>query len=107
MLRAIKNRLRGLIAPAIFLALTYYFGWNAVHGKSGLQAQAEQRAQLVAAQTQADETHQRLVMWQTKVADLAGQAIEPDMLDEQAREVLNLADANDLVIDLPAAKSAE
>ncbi len=107
MLRAIKNRLRGLVAPAIFLALTYYFGWNAVHGKSGLEAQAEQRTQLQAAQKQAADTHQRLVMWQTKVADLAGQAIEPDMLDEQAREVLNLADPNDLVIDLPATKSAE
>ncbi len=95
------------MAPAIFLALTYYFGWNAVHGKSGLEAQAAQHAQLQAAQKQADATHQQLVMWQTKVAALSGQAIEPDMLNEQAREVLNLADPNDLVIDLPASKSAE
>jgi cell division protein FtsB len=107
LLRAIKNRLRGLVAPAIFLALTYYFGWNAVHGKSGLEAQADQRTQLQAAQTQADATHQRLVIWQTRVAALSGRSIAPDMLNEEAREVLNLADPNDLVVDLPASKSAE
>ncbi len=107
LLRAIKNRLRGLVAPAIFLALTYYFGWNAVHGKSGLEAQAAQREQLAAAQKQADATHKRLVIWQTKVASLSGQAIQPDMLDEEARTVLNLADPNDLVIDLPTRKSPE
>ncbi|EKN01199.1 hypothetical protein MXAZACID_01599 [Acidocella sp. MX-AZ02] len=107
MLRAIKNRLRGLVAPAIFLALTYYFGWNAIHGKSGLEAQAAQRAQLAAVQKQADATHQRLVLWQTKVADLNGQAIQPDMLNEEARNVLSLADPNDLVVELPPHKSAE
>ena len=107
MLRALKNRLRGLVAPTIFLALTYYFGWNAIHGKSGLEAQADQRTQLQAAQKQADATHQRLVMWQTKVTALSGQAIQPDMLDEESREVLNLSDPNDLVIDLPGAKSAK
>lgn len=107
LLRAIKNRLRSFAAPAIFLALTYYFGWNAVHGKSGLEAQTDQRIQLQAAQKQALETHQRLVMWQTKVADLSGQAIEPDMLDDQARQVLNLADPNDLAVDLPTPKKAE
>ncbi|SHE88392.1 Cell division protein FtsB [Acidocella aminolytica 101 = DSM 11237] len=107
MLRAIKNRLRGLVAPAIFLALTYYFGWNAVHGKSGLEAQAKEHQQLATAQQQADAVHQRLVMWQTKVASLSGQAIQPDMLDEEARNVLNLANPGDLVVDLPTSKSDE
>ena len=36
--------------PAIFLAITYYFGWNAIHGKSGLEAQTIQRAELAKAQ---------------------------------------------------------
>ena len=107
MLRAIKNQLRGLVVPAVFLALTYYFGWNAVHGKSGLEAQAAQRQQLQAAQSQEDAVHQRLLLWQTKVAALSGQNIDPDMLDEEAREVLNLANPDDLVIELPSQKSSD
>ncbi len=107
MLRVIKNRLRGLVAPTLLLALTYYFGWNSVHGPSGLEAQAAQRQQLQSAQQQAASTHQRLVTWQMKVAGLSNQAIQPDMLDAQARTVLNLAETNDMVIDLGGAKESE
>ncbi|MBU6397036.1 MAG: septum formation initiator family protein [Rhodospirillales bacterium] len=107
MLRALKYRLRGLIAPSVFLALTYYFGWNAVHGESGLEAQAAQRQQLQAAQSQQAAVHKTLLMWQTKVAALSGQSIQPDMLNEEAREVLNLANPNDLVIDLPQQKTSD
>jgi cell division protein FtsB len=107
LLRAIKYRLRALLPPAIFLAITWYFGWNAIHGKSGLQAQQGQRAELQQAQQDYAKAELQRGQWQTRIADLSGQSIEPDMLDEQARQVLNLAHPNDLVIDLPPAKSSE
>lgn len=107
MLREIKYRLRGLVVPVLFMALTYYFGWNAVHGKNGLQAQAAESAQLMAQQQYADKVHNEMVLWQTKVAALSNSAVEPDMLNEQAREVLNLAAPEDLVVDLPAVHKAE
>lgn len=100
MLREIKYRLRGVVVPAIFIALTYYFGWNAVHGKNGLEAQVLQHAQLQQAQTTADTIHKQMVLWQTRVAALSNQTLEPDELNEQARTVLNLADPSDLVVDL-------
>jgi cell division protein FtsB len=105
--RVLKYRLRALLPPAIFLAITWYFGWNAIHGQSGLQAQQVQRAQLLQAQQDYAKAELLRLQWQTRVADLSGQAIEPDMLDEQAREVLNLAHPDDLVVDLPPVKSSE
>lgn len=107
MLRDIKYRLRGFVVPVLFMALTYYFGWNAIHGKSGLQAQAAERIALAAEQQNADQIHQKLLLWQTRVAALSNQAIQPDMLNEEARYVLNLADPNDLVVDLPGAAKSE
>lgn len=107
MLRDIKHRLRGFVVPVLFMALTYYFGWNSIHGKSGLQAQAEERIALVAEQQKASQIHQEMLLWQTKVAALSNQSIEPDMLNEEAREVLNLADPNDLMVDLPTAPKSE
>lgn len=101
MFHDIRYRLRGLIVPAIFAGLTYYFGWNAVHGQNGLEAQAAQRVALQAQQQNTDQVQQQLLLWQTKVAALSNKSIEPDMLNEEAREVLNLADPNDLVVDLP------
>ena len=107
MLRAIKNRLRSGLPPAIFLGITWYFGWNALHGHSGLEAQNVQRAELAQAQQQFAATDATRQQWETKIADLSGQSISPDMLDGQARKVLNLANPNDLVIDLSQNKSAE
>lgn len=107
MLRAVKHRLHTMAPPAVFLAITYYFGWNAVHGKSGLEAQVAQRAalaqaQLVFAQTDADRAR-----WETRIADLSAQSVAPDMLDAEARQVLNLANPNDLVIDISHAPDKE
>ena len=107
MLRAIRNRLRAIAPPVVFLALTYYFGWNAVHGKSGLEAQHVQQQQLDQANAQYKAAEAERLAWQTKIADLNGQSIQPDMLDEQARQVLNLANPQDMVIDLQPRKAAE
>jgi cell division protein FtsB len=106
-LRAIRNRLRAVAPPVVFLAITYYFGWNAVHGRSGLEAQRVQQEELAQAIAKHDSVAAQRVAWQTKIADLNGQSIQPDMLDEQAREVLNLANPQDMVIDLSPAKEAE
>jgi cell division protein FtsB len=106
-LRAIRNRLRAIAPPVIFLAITYYFGWNAVHGKSGLEAQALQQQQLDQAVARNQEVAAERAAWQTKIADLNGQSIQPDMLDEQARQVLNLANPQDMVIELAPRKMTE
>ena len=101
MLRALKHRLRGFVIPAVFLSLTYYFGWNAVHGQNGLKAQVMERAALQTQQQQTDTIGQKLTLWQTRVAALSSHSIEPDMLNAEARTILNLADPSDLVVDLP------
>ena len=38
--RTIKRKLRGSIAPLVFLSLVGYFGWNATQGDHGLKAAA-------------------------------------------------------------------
>ncbi len=98
-----KNRMRAALPPAIFLGITAYFAWNALHGARGLEAQQAQRAALVRAQqgftaVDADRQH-----WEQRIADLDSRSIDKDMLDEQARLVLNLADPSDLVVRLPDA----
>ena len=107
MLRAIKYRLRSYLPPAIFLAISGYFGWNAMHGKSGLEAQNVQIAELAQAQQAFSAADAERQQWEVRIADLSGRSISQDMLDGQARKVLNLANPNDLVIDLPQNKSAE
>ena len=75
MLRAIKHRLRGYLPPAIFLAISGYFGWNAVHGKSGLEAQNVQIAELAQAQQDFAAADAERQQWETRIADLSGRSI--------------------------------
>jgi len=103
MLRDLKRRVLATIPPAIFLAITFYFCWNAVHGARGLDAQATERAELAQANAHYAAVDASRLQWETKIADLSSQSIAPDMLDGQLRQVLNLADPADLVVELPPA----
>jgi len=102
LLRDLKRRVFSAIPPAIFLAITAYFAWNAVHGARGLQAQAAERRELANAQAQFTAVDAQRSQWETRIADLSSQSIDPDMLDAEVRQVLNLADPADLVVQLPA-----
>ncbi len=101
MLREFKRRFISAIPSAIFLAVTFYFGWNAVHGARGLEAQAAERAELAQARTHLAAVELQRDQWETKIADLDSQSVDPDMLDAQSRQVLNLAAPTDLVVPLP------
>ncbi len=103
MLRELKRRLVAMVPPVIFLAITGYFAWNSVHGARGLEAQQSERRQLAQAQQNFSAVDALRAQWETRIADLGGPAIAPDMLDQQARKVLNLADPADLVVDIPIA----
>jgi cell division protein FtsB len=98
--RELKRRARIMIAPAIFLAITAYFGWNATQGDRGLVAYAQRQdllrqvnADLAAAKTERDG-------WETRVSGLRARHLDPDTLDERARAMLNLADPNEIIVKL-------
>ena len=100
MLREIKNRLRAMVPPVLFLGITWYFGWNAMHGTRGLEAQHVQEAELAQVQQQFKLIDAQRKIWETQTATLNGQSIAGDMLDKEARLVLNLANPSDMIIDV-------
>ncbi|HET9148239.1 MAG TPA: septum formation initiator family protein [Acetobacteraceae bacterium] len=93
-----KRFLRATVAPAIFLGLTVYFGYNAVNGSRGFIAQAREQAEIAKARTDLKTVTARRGRWEAKVAALKSNAIQADMLNQQARAVLNLANPADLVV---------
>lgn len=98
--RELKQRARIMIAPAIFLAITAYFGWNATQGDRGLVAYT-QRQELLR-QVVADEAAAKTERdgWETRVSGLRARHLDPDTLDERARAMLNLADPNEVIVKL-------
>ncbi len=98
--RELKRRGRIMVAPAIFLAITGYFGWNATQGDRGLVAYAQRQDLLH--QVLMDQTAARAERdgWETRVAGLRARHLNPDTLDERARAMLNLADPTDVIVKL-------
>lgn len=96
--RGMRRRLRAAVAPALFLSLVAYCGWNAVQGDHGLQAFAGRQEQLKALQAELARTQAEQQVWERRVAGLRVQRLDPDMLDERARAMLNVADPGDVVM---------
>lgn len=101
-----KRRFRAAILPVLFLAVTGYFVFNAINGSRGIRAQRQDATVLVQDKAALTAVTARRDRWQARVDTLRHHAIAPDMLNQQARSVLNFADPDDLVVPLKPAPAA-
>jgi cell division protein FtsB len=99
-----SSRIRSLLtALLLYLGaalLIGYFGVNAYTGNHGLLAKQDLDRQIAQATAELDAVQAERTVWQRRVALLQSDKLDPDMLDERARVLLNLADPNDLTIQL-------
>jgi cell division protein FtsB len=94
-------RPRQILAPVLFATVFGYFGYHLVNGDRGLLAMAHlQREVLIANQNLAEAETTRKI-WERRVASLRNQSLDPDMLDERARALLNHARKDDIIVFTP------
>jgi len=96
--KALRRQAKAAVAPAVFLVLAGYFGWNATQGARGSQAFAMRQVQLKTVEADLARTTAERDMWERRVAGLRTQRLDPDTLDERARAMLNVADPSDIVM---------
>jgi cell division protein FtsB len=86
----------GLYAlAALFIG---YFGVNAFTGNHGLRAQQDLEQQMTVMQAELSRLKSERAVWQRRVALLRADRLDPDMLDERARALLDYADPRDLTL---------
>jgi cell division protein FtsB len=91
-------RVRSLLFPLLACGVGGYFAYNLQIGDHGLKSRADlEKRQAVLAGELAGlkEVRERL---ERDVALLRPESLDPDMLDERARAILNLAHPDDLVM---------
>jgi len=91
-------RFRAFIFPLLALSAGGYFGYHLQNGEHGLKARAdlERRKDVLAGELAGlREVRQRI---ERDVALLRPESLDPDMLDERARAILNLTHGDDLVM---------
>src|SRR3954447_19296659 len=96
--RMLRRVLKAVAPPALFLLLVAYFLWQATQGERGLKAYAMRQEQLKSVQAELDRTVAEQKGWDRRVSALRPQRLDPDMLDERARAMLNVADPADIVV---------
>jgi cell division protein FtsB len=75
-----------------------YFGVNAYTGDHGLRAREELDRQIGSLTSQLAEATAEREFWERRVKLLKSDSVDPDMLDERARSLLDYADPRDLVL---------
>ena len=75
-----------------------YFGVNAYTGDHGLRAREDLDRQIAKLTTELDEARAERDLWERRVKQLKPDSIDPDMLDERARTLLDFVDPRDLIL---------
>ncbi|MGZ9106272.1 MAG: FtsB family cell division protein [Rhodoplanes sp.] len=75
-----------------------YFGVHAYTGDRGLKARKDLNQQIAELTAELAATKAEREKWQRRVALLKPERLDPDLLEERARALLNYVDRRDVVI---------
>ena len=103
----IRRLVRQTLPPLLCVLVIAYFGYHAVQGERGVLAHARLAAELAEIEVVAARVKAARERLERRVALMHPDHIDPDMLDEQVRDVLGLAHPDDLIIYLDQRSSSE
>lgn len=94
-LRTVLTALGLYIGAALLIG---YFGVNAYTGNHGIRARQGLDVQTARLASERDALKAERQQWERRVALLKAHSLDPDMLDERARALLDYVDANDVTL---------
>jgi cell division protein FtsB len=105
---AVKTRARSIVLPiAFYLVLGVASGclvWGASTGERGLKAKAEYDAEAARLQVELEQLQDERGRWRRRVDSMRSEAIDRDLLDEEARAVLDRVGKDEVAIFTADAK---
>jgi cell division protein FtsB len=97
-LQELKRRARHAVAPVLGIGIFGYFAYHAIEGDRGLFAFMRLKEQVAEAEQMQREIAAIRAELDHRVSLLRPEHTDPDMLDERARMMLNLAQPDEIVI---------
>jgi len=99
-LRELRRRSRQIAPQVLFACVFGYFAYHAVQGDRGILAWLRLEQELARTKAAHAALEEERAALEHKVSLLRPEHLDPDLLDEQARRLLNYGRAEDLVIIL-------
>ena len=97
-----RKRLRSILTTLVLYVMAAlligYFGVNAYSGNHGLKAKEDLDQQIGTLSADLDSLKRERAQWERRVALLRPDRLDPDMLDQQARLLLDYVAPNDLIL---------
>ena len=98
LLQELRRRGRYFIGPLLGITFTAYFVYHTIEGDRGLLAAREITQQLHAANEQLQTVQSERDALAHKVAGLNPNHVDPDLLDQQIRQQLELVAPDEIVV---------
>jgi cell division protein FtsB len=98
----LRRRLRSILtALCLYVGVALligYFAVNAYNGNHGLKARQDLDLQIAQLTVELKALRTERANWERRVSLLKSENIDPDMLDERARALLDYVDPHDLIL---------
>jgi cell division protein FtsB len=98
--RRLRTVLNAFALYTLAALLIGYFGVNAYNGDRGLKAKEDIDRQMAALTADLERLQTEQAQWERRIALLKSDDLDPDMLDERVRALLDYADPHDLTLML-------
>ena len=99
----IRRRGRHILPPVLLAATLGYFGYHVIQGERGVVAWLQLEKELRLARANAAVLSQEKAQLEHRVSLLRPNSLDPDLLEERARAVLNYARDGEMLVLLPGA----
>lgn len=97
-LTEIRRRARQVAPQVIFAAVFGYFAYHAVHGDRGITAWVQIKEEIARAKAERAKVAAARADVENHVSLLRGEHLDPDMLDERARLLLNMGREDEIIV---------
>ncbi len=96
--RELKRRARDVVGPVLGFCIVGYFVYHSIEGDRGLTAYVQLTERLTEAKAQLDEIQAERKALERRVKLLRADNLDPHMLDERARMILNYSRPDEIII---------
>ncbi len=105
----VRTRLRAFLIPVVLYAVSgaagYYFIWHVQHGQRGIEAKIAFKTHLRALQQELADLKAERTRWDRRVSMMQTDAVNRDLLEEEARLELGRIQKDELLVYLPQGRN--